>query len=335
MPVKKSNDLSYNGKGISIIIKNDIKPCETPPKSKPKRKRTYNKKTTSNSNNNFLDKNNNQIVDSKIPIYRDLFNRNPNNIPQPGMVDWQAIRMGLLPAPPPIPQILPPPPAQTPNYNFNMPTQPDPYGGMAKLMEAMRPLFLTNNPYNTDYDNGGPSIEDYVSQTNNEDLLLQQEAIKEAEDELLNETLDAIDPDAEIMTEEELADKKLKLEYEKLIDKTSKFKAGRLKAGGTNSSSKLNKPLYLFSEEYMNAYITNLTNVKGNVDDDLEEKKQDLTNLNERIRTETEAVNREKLRTEKKILIKKQKQLETKLKKIAELEKYITEKTVEYERLFP
>ena len=74
------------------------------------------KKTTSN-NNNFLDKNKNQTVDSKIPIYRDLFNRNPNNIPQPAMVDWQAIRMGLLPAPlaPPIPQILPPPPSQTPS----------------------------------------------------------------------------------------------------------------------------------------------------------------------------------------------------------------------------
>ena len=105
MPVKKTNDLSYNGKGISIVIKNDIKPCETP-KSKPKRKRTYNKKTSSN-NNNFLDKNNNQTVDSKIPIYRDLFNRNPNFIPQPGMVDHQAIRLGLLPPPPPIPQILP------------------------------------------------------------------------------------------------------------------------------------------------------------------------------------------------------------------------------------
>lgn len=331
MPVKKTNDLSYNGKGISIVIKNDIKPCETP-KSKPKRKRTYNKNTSNNNNNNnFLDKNNNQTVDSKIPIYRDLFNRNPNNIPQPGMVDWQAIRLGLLPAPQP--QILPPPPSQTPSYNFNMPTQADPYSGMAKLMDAMRPLFLTNNPYNTDYDNGGPSIEDYVSQTNNEDILLQEEAIREAEKEMIDETVN--EEEDETLTEEELQTKKLKLQYEKLIEKTSKFKAGRLKAGGTNSSSKLNKPLYLFSDEYMNAYITNLTNVKENIDDDLEEKNQEMTNLNERIRMETEAVNKEKLKTEKKILIKKQKQLQSKLKKIAELENYITEKTAEYESLFP
>ena len=336
MAVKKSNDLSYNGKGISIIIKNDIKPCETP-KSKPKRKRTYNKKNTSNNNNSdFLDKNNNQIVDSKIPIYRDLFNRNPNNIPQPPMVDWQAIRMGLLPAPPQPPQILPPPPpTQTPNYNFNMPTQPDPYGGMAKLMEAMRPLFLTNNPYNTDYDNGGPSIEDYVSQTNNEDILLQQEALKEAEDELLNESIDAVDPDADVLTEDELTDKKLKLQYEKLIEKTRTFGKGRLKSGATNSSNRLNKPSYLFSDEYMNAYNANLTNIKDVSTEELDEKNQEMTNLNERIRMVTEAVNREKLRTEKKILIKKQKQLETKLKKIADLENYIAVKTTEYERLFP
>lgn len=336
MAVKKTNDLSYSGKGISIVIKNDIKPCETP-KSKPKRKRTYNKKNTSN-NSDFLDKNNNQTVDSKIPIYRDLFNRNPNNIPQPAMVDWQAIRMGLLPAPPQQPQILPPP-TQTPsmlqpNYNFNMPTQPDPYSGMARLMDAMRPLFLTNNPYNRDYENdNGGIIEDYVSQTNNEDILLQEEALREAENDMINETVN--EEEAEDLPEEELQAKKLKLQYEKLIEKTSKFKAGRLKAGGTNSSSKLNKPLYLFSDEYMNAYINNLTNVKENINDDLEEKTQEMRNLNERINMETEAVNKEKLKTEKKILIKKQKQLQSKLKKIAELENYITEKTAEYQTLFP
>ena len=80
--------------------------------------------------------------------------------------------------------------------------QPDPYSGMAKLMDAMRPLFLTNNPYNTDYDNGGPSIEDYVSQTNNEDILLQEEAIREAEKEMIDETVN--EEEDETLTEEEV-----------------------------------------------------------------------------------------------------------------------------------
>lgn len=110
---KKSKDLTYNSKGINIVIKNDIKPYEEPikPKPKPRRKRRNTKNTI--TNNNFLDKNNNQMVDSKIPIYRDLYNRNVNNIPQPQMVDWQAVRLGLLPPPPQPPALPPPPPPPT------------------------------------------------------------------------------------------------------------------------------------------------------------------------------------------------------------------------------
>ena len=83
---KKSKELGYSGKGISIVIKNDIKPYDEPikPKTKQRRKRRT-VKATATANNNFLDKNNNQIVDSKIHIYRDLSNRNINNVPQPQM----------------------------------------------------------------------------------------------------------------------------------------------------------------------------------------------------------------------------------------------------------
>lgn len=314
---KKSNNVSYNGKGISIVIKNDVKPCEKP---KPKRKRKTNK-----SNNNFLDRNNNQIVDSKIPIYRDASIRNINNIPQPPIVDWQGVRLGLLPPPPAQePRMIEPP-----KYTFNMPEQPNAYEGMAKLMDAMKPLFLTNNPYNTEY-NGNAFVEEYVSQTNNEDVLLQQQAKQEAEDQILNESINA----EEDINEEELQKRKEKREYEILLKKVSKFSKGRLKAGGTLSSSKLNKPAYIFNEEYMNSYLTNLENVKEILVENLGEKEAQLRTINEKIKLETDNTVKNNLKDDKKKIIKAIQNDGKRYDKIIGLEDYIQKEQEKYKYLF-
>lgn len=339
---KKSKDLTYNSKGINIVIKNDIKPYEEPIKPKPKQRRKRRNLKNTTTNNNFLDKNNNQVVDSKIPIYRDLYNRNINNIPQPQMVDWQAVRLGLLP-PPPQPPALPappPPPTQTPpmiapnSYTNNFPaiTYPDPINSMARLMDSMRPYFVTNNPYNFE---DGYNTDSYgrgvnIVELSPEDAQIQQEAEKLAQEKVLDDTVDE-----EPLDEEDIKKLKDREKYLELQNKIAGFGTGKLKQGASKSAGAFNAPAYIFNEEYMTRYNEKLNEMKADIEDELNNKKAQITMKTQAIKLEGDDVNKEKLKKEKKQIQQEIILINKRLDKIRKIELRIAEETNRYNELFP
>jgi len=328
---KKSKEIGYNSKGISIVIKNDIKPYEetTKPKPKPRRKRRNTKNTT---NSNFLDRNNNQIVDSKIPIYRDLYNRNINNIPQPEMVDWQGIRLGLLPPPPPT---LTPPMITPSSYTNNFPaiTYPDPINSMAKLMDSMRPYFLTNNPYNLDDGDymGGYSRGVDIVELSPEDAMISKEAEKVAEDKILDETIDEEVP----LDEEEMKIRKEREKYIQLQDKIKDFGTGKLKQGASKSAGSLKAPAYIFNEEYMTRYNEKLDEMERDIQEDINNKRAQITAKTEAINLEGDTTKKKKLQDEKKSLQQEILLINKKINKIQKIKTSIEEEQNKYKELFP
>lgn len=325
---KKSKEIGYNSKGISIVIKNDIKPYEEPTKPKPKQRKRRTVKAT--MNNNFLDKNNNQIVDSKIPIYRDLYNRNINNIPQPQMVDWQAVRLGLLPPPPPPTQT---PSMITPSYTNNFPaiTYPDPMNGMAKLIDSMRPYFLTNNPYNTEDENTSYSRWEDAVELSPEDAKIQEEATKVAEDKVLDETIDEDVP----LGEEEMKNRKEREKYLELQNKVAGFGAGKIRQGASKSANSLKAPAYIFNEEYMTRYNERLDEIQKDIDEELNNKRAQITAKTEAINLEGDASKREKLRKDKKAIQQEIISINKKVDKIQKIKTNIEKEKNRYDELFP
>ena len=332
---KKSKELGYSGKGISIVIKNDIKPYEEPIKQKTKQRRKRRTvKATATANNNFLDKNNNQIVDSKIPIYRDLSNRNINNVPQPQMVDWQAVRLGLLPPPP----IAPPPPTQTPNmlnpnYTNNFPaiTYPDPLKGMAKLMDSIRPFLLTNNPYNTDDEKPVYGKWADAVQLSPEDAKIQEDAEKLAEDKVLDDTIDEEGP----LDENEIKNRKDREKYLALQEKVAGFGEGGIRQGAAKSANSLKAPAYIFNEEYMTRYNERLADKEKDIEDELNNKKEQIRAKTEAISLEGDAAKKAKLRKEKKELQQEITSISKNISKIQKIRTSIAEEQVRYKELFP
>lgn len=330
---KKSKELGYSGKGISIVIKNDIKPYDEPikPKTKQRRKRRTVKATT---NNNFLDKNNNQIVDSKIPIYRDLYNRNINNVPQPQMVDWQAVRLGLLPPPP----TAPAPPTQTPNmitpsYTNNFPaiSFPDPIKGMAKLMDSMRPYFLTNNPYNTEDENISYGRGLDAVELSPEDAIIQKEAEKLAEDKVLEDTIDEVVE----LDEDELKNRREREKYIELQQRVAGFGAGKARQGAAKSANSLKAPAYIFNEEYMTRYNEILDAKERDIEDELNDRRQQIRAKTEAINLETDPPKKEKLRKEKKEIQQEITSITKNISKIQKIKTSIAKELVRYKELFP
>ena len=330
---KKSKELGYSGKGISIVIKNDIKPYDEPIKLKTKqrRKRRTVKATT---NNNFLDKNNNQIVDSKIPIYRDLYNRNINNVPQPQMVDWQGVRLGLLPPPP----TAPPPPTQTPNmitpsYTNNFPaiTYPDPINGMAKLMESMRPYFLTNNPYNTEDENISYGRGVDIVELSPEDAIIQEEAKQIAEEKVLEDTIDNVVE----LDENELKNRRDREKYLALQERVAGFGAGKARQGAAKSANILKAPAYIFNEEYMTRYNEILDAKQRDIEDELNDRRQQFRAKTEAINLEGDAAKKAKLRKEKKEVQQEITSITKNINKIQKIKISMAEELVRYNELFP
>lgn len=325
---KKSKEIGYNSKGISIVIKNDIKPYEEPTKPKPKPRKRRTVKAT--MNNNFLDKNNNQIVDSKIPIYRDLSNRNVNNIPQPQMVDWQAVRLGLLPPPPPPTQT---PSMITPSYTNNFPaiTYPDPMNGMAKLIDSMRPYFLTNNPYKTEDENTSFSRWEENVELSPEDAKIQEEATKVAEDKVLEDTIDEAVP----LDEEEIKKRKEREKYLELQNKVEGFGTGKIRQGASKSANSLKAPAYIFNEEYMTRYNERLDEIQTDIQEELNNKRAQITAKTEAINLETDASKREKLRKDKKAIQQEITLINKKVDKIQRIKTNIEKEKNRYNELFP
>jgi hypothetical protein len=215
------------------------------------------------------------------------------------MVDWQAIRLGLLPPPP----IAPPPPTQTPNmlnpnYTNNFPaiTYPDPLKGMAKLMDSIRPFLLTNNPYNTDDEKPVYGKWADAVQLSPEDAKIQEDAEKLAEDKVLDDTIDEEVP----LDENEMKNRKDKEKYLALQQRVAGFAAGKTRQGAARSANILKAPAYIFNEEYMTRYNQILDEKEKDIEDELKNKKQQITAKTVAINLEEDTSKKAKLRKEKK-----------------------------------